>query len=104
MAELNLDARRDEFAKEPNKVTLMGKEWELPAVFPLVVAQYLATGQIDRAVEALFGDGYEVIVPTFSDEDLNNIMSELYGMETPTAVVSGNGKSRASSRKAVSRK
>lgn len=113
MARLDLDAARAEYDDEDHLVVLAGAEWTLPAKFPVIVAQYMATGQIDKAVSALFsgeGDPVAVVAPLLNDDDLDRIMRDLYGVEpaegasaavvTPTTRTNGGGgRAKATSRR-----
>jgi len=89
MGRLDLDARRAEYADERHVVVLADREWELPARFPLMVAQHLQAGQVDKAIVGLFGDdSLDVLAPLLNDDDLESIMSELYDLDTDRERVS----------------
>jgi len=82
MTVLDLDARRAERG-DGHQVTLAGQTWTLPARLPLIVGQYLSAGDVEGAVESLFGkDAVSTIAPILDDDDLEQITKELYGLDS----------------------
>ena len=81
MGRLDLDAQRAEANDEPHEVVLGGREWKLPARFPLVAGQRMQEGAVEEAIAMLFGpDAVEHLSPLFSTEDLEAIADQLYDL------------------------
>lgn len=99
MGSLDLDARRAEAELEDHKLTLGGKVYALPAELPLLFADRLAKGEIEDAITILFGDDAGVeVAPLLTDQDLNAIANDLYGMDSPESGASPSSSNRAGRR------
>jgi hypothetical protein len=85
MARLDLDARRAEATGEGHTIRLGGVDYELPPKLPLALAQYLMEGRTVDAIRLLFGDDAPTVERLFTDDDLDAIARELYGV-TPGEV------------------
>jgi len=80
MVRLDLDARRAEAQGEPHEVVLGGVTYQLPAEFPVVAGEYLASAEMSAAVGLLFGqDNVAAVLPVLTAEDINAIVDECYG-------------------------
>jgi hypothetical protein len=88
MGHLDLDAARAEYENQGHTIDLAGRTWHLPAKLPVMIAQHMATGQIEDAISALFteDDALAVIGGLLNSDDLERIMG-LYEMETNTEAI-----------------
>lgn len=107
MGRLDLDAQRSEANDEPHTVVLGGREWKLPARFPLVAGQRMQEGEVEGAIAMLFGeDAVETLSPLFSTEDLEAIADQLYDLtdraqRAQTTATNGNGNGNRAARRAA---
>lgn len=95
----DLDAAAEEAGIVAKTMRFAGKEWSLPATVPIRCATLMASGDLEEALEELFGDNCdEIIGAGFGVEHLELLLTSVYKTDPGESSASGSSLNRAGRR------